>query len=60
LLGAIGGGIAGHYGGKKVGHGLIGTLAGAFLGSKAEDAIKDKKKYSHGGSSHDGSSYGKW
>lgn len=43
LMGAIGGGLAGHYGGKKMGHGLIGTVLGAIAGSKAEDALKDRK-----------------
>lgn len=27
----------------KMGHGIIGTLAGAFLGSKAEDALKERR-----------------
>ena len=40
------------------GHGIIGTLAGAFLGSKAEDALKNRKHHNQGSSG--GSSYGKW
>jgi len=42
-MGAMAGGAAGFYGGNKMGHGIIGTLAGAFLGSKAEDAMKDRR-----------------
>jgi hypothetical protein len=45
LLGAVAGGIAGRYAGKQAGHGLIGTLAGGFLGSKLED----KYKHNHHG-----------
>jgi len=40
FMGAVAGGIGGHMFGSKHGHGLIGTLAGAFLGSKAEDRYK--------------------
>jgi hypothetical protein len=48
LLGAIGGGVAGHYGGKKAGHGFLGTIGGAILGSMTEDyAKKQKKKHHH-------------
>jgi len=43
-MGAVGGAAAGYFGGSKVGHGLIGTIAGAVLGSKLEDKHK-KKKY---------------
>jgi len=44
-MGAIGGGAAGYFGGKKMGgHTIIGTLAGAFAGSKLEDKFK-KNKY---------------
>lgn len=44
FLGAVAGGIGGHYAGKEFGnHGIIGTLVGAFLGSKAEDAMKNRK-----------------
>lgn len=44
LLGAVGGGFGGHFMGKKAGHGFLGTVGGAILGSLAEDFIKDKKK----------------
>lgn len=43
LLGAIGGGFAGHHFGKKADHGILGTLGGAILGSFAEDFMKNKK-----------------
>ena len=43
FLGAMAGGIGGGMFGSKHNHGLIGTLAGAFLGSKAEDAFKNRK-----------------
>ncbi|KAF2800180.1 hypothetical protein K505DRAFT_331873 [Melanomma pulvis-pyrius CBS 109.77] len=47
LMGALGGGAAGYFGGNKMGgHGIIGALAGAVLGSKLEDKHKNKK---HGG-----------
>lgn len=43
-MGAIGGGAAGYFGGNKMGgHGILGTIAGAVLGSKLEDHYKDKK-----------------
>ena len=45
LLGALGGGAAGYFGGKKMGgHTIIGTLAGAFAGSKLEDKMKKNKQ----------------
>ncbi|KAK5275305.1 hypothetical protein LTR40_013249, partial [Exophiala xenobiotica] len=47
LLGAIGGGFGGHFMGKKAGHGFLGTVGGAILGSLAEDFVKDKKKKPH-------------
>lgn len=57
LLGAIGGGVGGHFLGKKANHGLLGTLGGAILGSLSEDMLKKQKgkhgKHSHG--SHHGS-----
>ncbi|KAK5938377.1 hypothetical protein PMZ80_009347 [Knufia obscura] len=59
LLGALGGGFAGHHFGGKQGHGLLGTIGGAIAGSFAEDFMKKKKK--HGG--HSSSSWGggsKW
>ncbi|KAF2873714.1 hypothetical protein BDV95DRAFT_351794 [Massariosphaeria phaeospora] len=47
LMGALGGGAAGFLGGNKMGgHGIMGALAGAVLGSKLEDKKKTKK---HGG-----------
>lgn len=61
LLGALGGGFAGHHFGKKADHGILGTLGGAILGSFAEDFMKNKKKdnkYSNPGSSWGGGS--KW
>ena len=57
LLGAIGGGFGGHWAGKKAGHGFLGTIGGAIMGSLAEDYAKNKKK-THGGSSFGGSSWG--
>lgn len=47
LLGALGGGVGGHFLGKKAGHGFLGTIGGAILGSMAEDFAKDKKKHHH-------------
>ena len=68
LLGAIGGGVAGHMFGKKADHGFLGTIGGSILGSLTEDFVKDKKKnHHHHHSSHHshhsgGSSWGgsKW
>jgi hypothetical protein len=58
LLGAAGGAFGGHFLGKKAGHGFLGTLGGALLGSVAEDYLKDKKKHhGSGGSSWGGSRY---
>jgi len=56
LLGAIGGGVGGHFLGKKAGHGFLGTIGGALMGSVAEDFLKDKKKHHGGGSSSWGGS----
>lgn len=56
LLGAIGGGIAGHHFGGKGGHGLLGTLGGAIAGSLLQDKLKKPKHGKHG--SHSGSSWG--
>lgn len=60
LLGALGGGFAGHHFGKKADHGILGTIGGAILGSFAEDMMKSKKKdkYSSSNSSWGGGS--KW
>lgn len=56
LLGALGGGVAGAWGGHKVGHGFLGTIGGAIMGSLTEDFVKDKKKHhGQGGSSWGGS-----
>jgi hypothetical protein len=58
LLGAIGGGFGGHFLGKKAGHGFLGTIGGAILGSVSEDFLKDRKKqHGSGGSSWGGSRY---
>ncbi|KAF1847119.1 uncharacterized protein K460DRAFT_402485 [Cucurbitaria berberidis CBS 394.84] len=49
MMGALGGGAAGYFGGNKMGgHGIIGAIAGAVLGSKLEDKAK-KPKHSQGG-----------
>ncbi|KAK8203249.1 hypothetical protein BKA81DRAFT_407862 [Phyllosticta paracitricarpa] len=60
LLGAVGGGIAGHMGGKKYGHGLIGTVVGAVAGSKLEDKFKSKNKHGHQGHHQGGHTGGKF
>ncbi|KAH0082664.1 hypothetical protein KCU60_g15915, partial [Aureobasidium melanogenum] len=46
LMGAVAGGLGGGVLGHKAGHGIIGTLAGAFLGSKAEDKFKEHRQES--------------
>lgn len=49
LMGALGGGAAGYFGGNKMGgHGIIGAIAGSILGSKLEDKAK-KPKHGNGG-----------
>ncbi|PPJ52054.1 hypothetical protein CBER1_09645 [Cercospora berteroae] len=58
FMGAVAGGIGGSLLGHKAGHGVIGALAGAFLGSKGQDYLKKNKHSSHG--SHGGSHSGKW
>ena len=60
LLGALGGGVGGHFLGKKAGHGFLGTVGGGILGSLAEDFFKDKnkKKPHHSHHSSHGSSWG--
>ncbi|KAH8689098.1 hypothetical protein BGW36DRAFT_433863 [Talaromyces proteolyticus] len=54
ILGAAGGGMAGHHFGKESGHGTLGTIGGgvvgALLANAAEHALKDKH---HGGGRHD-------
>ncbi|KIW21476.1 hypothetical protein PV08_02056 [Exophiala spinifera] len=57
LLGAVGGGFGGHFLGKKAGHGFLGTVGGAIMGSIAEDFLKDKKKHHSSQSSWGGSRY---
>lgn len=53
LMGALGGGAAGYFGGNKLGgHGIMGAIAGAVLGSKLEDKHKDKKHNQQGGYYH--------
>ena len=63
-MGAIGGGIAGRYAGKRMGdHGILGMIGGAIAGSKLEDLAKDKYRtghQSHGNSSWGGSQGGRW
>jgi hypothetical protein len=40
-MGALAGGAAGLYGGNKMGrHGILGTIAGAIVGSTLEDFAK--------------------
>jgi len=40
-MGALAGSAAGFYGGHKMGkHGILGTIAGAIVGSKVEDFAK--------------------
>jgi len=52
FLGAVGGGLGGHFIGKKAGHGFLGTVGGAILGSLTEDYAKEKKKKHHHHSHH--------
>ncbi|CAK4032100.1 Hypothetical predicted protein [Lecanosticta acicola] len=61
FMGAMAGGIGGGLLGHKAGHGIIGALAGAFLGSKGEDKWKEHSHNKpHGGYGGSGSGYGKW
>lgn len=67
IMGAIGGGIAGRYAGKRMGdHSILGMIGGAIAGSKLEDyAKKQHHSGSHhssnpGGSSWGGSQGGRW
>lgn len=61
-MGAIAGGIGGGMLGGKANHGFLGTLAGAFAGHKAEEALKNRRKSGehqhHGGHSQYGGSSG--
>ncbi|KPI44233.1 uncharacterized protein AB675_8725 [Cyphellophora attinorum] len=43
LLGAVGGGAAGAYGGHKVNHGFLGAIGGAISGHLAEEYAKKKR-----------------
>lgn len=53
MMGALAGGAAGAFGGKKFGdHPIIGGLLGAFVGHKAEDKWKEGR--------HNNSGHGKW
>ncbi|KAF1943757.1 hypothetical protein EJ02DRAFT_501892 [Clathrospora elynae] len=53
LMGALGGGAAGYFGGNKMGgHGIIGAIAGSILGSKLEDKSKKPKTGNQGGYYH--------
>ena len=52
LLGAAAGGAAGAFGGHKVGHGVLGALGGAILGSLTEDYAKKGKNGKHGKHGH--------
>jgi outer membrane lipoprotein SlyB len=56
LMGALAGGAAGAFGGHKVGHGFLGTIGGAILGSLTEDFVKDKKQHHNSGQSSWGGS----
>ncbi len=60
---SLAGGAAGYYFGKKMNHGLLGAVGGAFLANKLGDKRKENKHSSHsGGSSWGGSTWGgkKW
>ncbi|KPI38560.1 uncharacterized protein AB675_4253 [Cyphellophora attinorum] len=57
LLGALAGGAGGGFLGHKAGHGFLGTIGGAIMGSITEDFAKKKK---HGGSSWGGSGGSRW
>lgn len=49
LMGALGGGAAGYFGGNKLGgHGILGAIAGSILGSKLEDKAKKDKHHGNG------------
>jgi len=56
-MGAIAGGIGGGMLGGKANHGFLGTLAGAFAGHKAEEALKDRRKSNNQQQGYGG---GKW
>jgi len=58
-MGAIGGGIAGGFAGNKLGnHGILGALAGAYMGHKAEEWGKNRHHQGQGGGSQYGGSSG--
>ncbi|KIY02665.1 uncharacterized protein Z520_01130 [Fonsecaea multimorphosa CBS 102226] len=58
LLGAAAGGAAGAFGGHKVGHGVLGALGGAILGSLTEDYAKKNKKHSNKPGKHNKHNHG--
>ena len=45
LGGALAGGAAGAFGGHQAGHGFLGAIGGAIIGSLAEDKFKDHKHH---------------
>ncbi|KAK0907090.1 hypothetical protein LTR91_006849 [Friedmanniomyces endolithicus] len=47
FLGGAAGLAGGAFLGNKAGHGILGALAGAFAGSKAEDAYKDHRQHNN-------------
>merc|ERR1711939_1210586 len=47
MMGAVAGGAAGAFGGHKAGHGFLGSIGGAIIGSLAEDYAKKNKKNKH-------------
>ncbi|KAL9109841.1 MAG: hypothetical protein Q9227_005544 [Pyrenula ochraceoflavens] len=55
LGGALAGGAAGAFFGHKQGHGVLGTIGGAIMGSLAQDKFKDHGKH---GKHHGKSSWG--
>jgi hypothetical protein len=44
MMGAMAGGAAGAFGGHKAGHGFLGSIGGAIIGSLAEDYAKKNEK----------------
>jgi len=43
-MGAVAGGLGGGILGGKAGHGIIGTIAGAFLGSKVSLNLDNRRR----------------
>ncbi|KAL9622159.1 MAG: hypothetical protein Q9160_003502 [Pyrenula sp. 1 TL-2023] len=63
LGGALAGGAAGLFLGKKTGHSFLGSVGGAIMGSLAQDKYKDHGKHSGHHGKHSNSSWGgsgKW